>query len=1521
MAKVIPFIVTAVAYYFNVGPLVQSLLTLASAAAVSVYEKHEADAQARNARLASLTDRNFTVRSGIAARAYVLGTVRTGGALMYIETAGTRMEALDSVVAFCDNRAEIVSWFFADEQIPVNVFPGTKFGGTTYEPAVDIFTVTGPTATVSLSFPARPGNDHRDPIHVTWRQGGASGTGAPTLVTPTQVSIGGLPSGSSVLTVSYQTADGSKLLAQFKPGTNTQIVTNWLNYTTPAWDASHALQGVCHGRTLMVWDQNIYQNGAPSVGAALKGHGKDGYPFYDPRDGSNPDTTSNPAIHAGWWMTLPRSLGGMGIPTDWIDWSTIAAAANICDELVTVRNLAGTAYETIARYSCDTVLTTSVSPLDNFRTILSAMIGTYAFTCGKYRVFAGAFRPATVVITDSDVVGDKPISVNTANVADTPPNIVTATFADASQGWVASSPKAVENAAYIAADGTEQPLDLQLNATTDARRCRYLMGVKLEQGRPAFGISLSVTGIGENIGLRDTVQLNLVNRPSYAGRTFEVASTIDNWDGTFDWQLVETKAATFALDPDSYTPITPVVPQDNSYLWSPPDPTGVLIAGSTPTTLPDGTTVSRVVLVWDPIPPLGNTPGASFQLRYRVTGGAWIDAGSVPGDATSTTLTAALQDGEVYQFEIRFVNGIGAMSNWVDAFTQVDGTPLPTPLSLRMSASSLLFRVPETGNALPVSVTLTAVRTGGLTAAASWSTSPSITLGGSGDVRTLAYVDMGSNDAVQVTLTVVQNGVTYVDTQTIVKVHDGASQQPDFTPPPTPTGLAVSAFLFNLVLTWDAPTFTVGRGYDATIVYAAGVPPGGPQPTFVSAVPVGSSSTNAFVYPVPTTGTTVAFWIKHQSKDGARSNSPAGGTNGVQGTTGLIAGVNLAPLLIDAGKLADGSVTATKLAAQAVDATKLASGLQAVTVITGALPGANVGNVIFRTDDGKLYKWNGSTYTAQIAAGDVGGQLSDAQLESISAAKLTGNIQQVNIAPGTIQSPMISAGAITSAQIAADTIVAGNIAANAIGASELAAGSVVAGKIAANAVTAGTISAAAVTAQQIAAGAITTDKLLVTGQGAALNADPACSDPSAWTPYSSSIYQANFAVVTDGVVGNTVMRTPASGPAYMYGIPVVPIDPAKTYRIRGRARSAGANGVIYIGAWGFDANRNIATTPWWAANAASPGAGWTTYEAQFGSSTTNPIDPSVRFMTPATAMNWGGTAGYMEMQDLRIDEVVGSSLIVDGGITATKLAANSIAVGTAAIQTGAIVNAMIGNAAIDSAKVLELQVGKLSGGILGADINVGVGHIVFDNGAVLRAQGVGFGTASQFVDWFGPRPAGGNIGLCSEGSATYYLKIDGTAYFGGALLAGKLFASAQGVLLTSANVCDLGPYSSNGGTITITAGLTFRGVKIYASSALATYNADKGSFANPSATMVLSRSINGGAFVDVQTTGATGTFTSTPPSAVDSAQGNYIQTMGSSFTFVDSNHLAQTREFRLRFSSWVNNSPVTVNTLALTSVE
>src|SRR5690606_1467602 len=53
--------------------------------------------------------------------------------------------------------------------------------------------------------------------------------------------------------------------------------------------------------------------------------------------------------------------------------------------------------------------------------------------------------------------------------------------------------------------------------------------------------------------------------------------------------------------------------------------------------------------------------------------------------------------------------------------------------------------------------------------------------------------------------------------------------------------------------------------------------------------------------------------------------------------------------------------------------------------------------------------------------------------------------------------------------------------------------------------------------------------------------------------------------------------------------------------------------------------------------------------------------------------------------------------------------------------------------------------------------------------STLLAHGTAFGTSNQFVHWYGPRPAGDDIALCSEATALFYIRVDGAMYFGGAV--------------------------------------------------------------------------------------------------------------------------------------------------------
>jgi len=109
--------------------------------------------------------------------------------------------------------------------------------------------------------------------------------------------------------------------------------------------------------------------------------------------------------------------------------------------------------------------------------------------------------------------------------------------------------------------------------------------------------------------------------------------------------------------------------------------------------------------------------------------------------------------------------------------------------------------------------------------------------------------------------------------------------EPDLTPPPTPSGFAVSAAISHVFIEHSAPTYTQGHGHLRTRVYGAIVTPSLPTPVFSNAVEITQFSGTIHSHP-SNPSTTWRLWIKWETNDGVLSVSPAGGTNGLEAITG-----------------------------------------------------------------------------------------------------------------------------------------------------------------------------------------------------------------------------------------------------------------------------------------------------------------------------------------------------------------------------------------------------------------------------------------------------------------------------------------------------------------------------------------------------------------------------------------------------------------------------------------------------------
>lgn len=637
--------------------------------AASQFAQMSAEAKAKRRLQNEIRTRNITIRSGMAPRTVILGTARSSGPIMYAEFVGPQQEFLDSIVAVnAGELASIVGVYIGDEfiaaaditsQAPTTgKYAYTANANTTLE---ESFTVTAATS-VTLAYPP----DGGVVLYVVQ----STGSGQDLVQTPLPgVSVAGsVVSWTGAVTgtviVGYPASVANRPISiQWAMGSASQATTTWAGVSTPKWTSNHRLRGVAYIRTLKLIDHPLFIAGDNGdVGVVAFGP----VGVWDPRSSTYINGTSNPALLAAWFRMQPVVDGGFGVPFAWIDWATVAEAANVCDELISVRKLDNTGYENVKRYECNTRLSLDRTPEDNLRIILDTMAGDFPFTGGFYKCFAGAFRSATVTLTDDDVASEDAISyAPAAGLSVAPPNIVTGNFYDKARNWVKQPAREVENTTYVTADGGQEMVELDLEGVTDERQANYLMGVYLERARPSGAMSLTVTGKGANLALLDTVQLALHGCDELLGKTFEVRRRANQWNGRYPVELREVKSSSFTLDADRFTAAAAVAPPDNDMLFSVAD-VADLTAVEEFVKVPGGLQVSRVRLEWTQHTQAYVLERGSIQVRWRIPGSDWVNEPPVRGSDV-TAYTAPVAPGVAVACQVRAVNGAGAAGAWAGA--------------------------------------------------------------------------------------------------------------------------------------------------------------------------------------------------------------------------------------------------------------------------------------------------------------------------------------------------------------------------------------------------------------------------------------------------------------------------------------------------------------------------------------------------------------------------------------------------------------------------------------------------------------------------------------------------------------------------------------------------------------------------------------------------------------------------------------------------------------------------------------
>lgn len=468
-------------------------------------------------------------------------------------------------------------------------------------------------------------------------------------------------------------------------GTSTQTVDFILNAADPtAFSSDFRLRGWGYLAVQLKYDTNVYTS-VPQITAVMQGA-----KLYDPRlDSTNGGTgthryatpstwtySTNPALCTAWY--LMSSLGGEYDAATEIDWSLVAAAANVCDTLVSIPT------GTQKRYTCNGLLLVTERFEDNLQKCIDSMMGRITWRGGKWRMYAGAWTTPTETLDRSDFIGG--ITFESVQPrAEGRWNGARAYYVDPDRNYqrVECFPRV--SPTYYTADGSEriwveleQPL---CNNEFEAQRKAEFI---LRQSRNGVRIVGKLGPRWQRLALWDTVYLDWAE-VGYNDKTFRVVSYSLNPDGSVDVLLSEETSADWtdlasgeynSISIATFTTTTPV----------PEAPATLNVTGDYNAIQVNWTLVTSST-------PLPNQTSELWEGNSR-----YLDASySLVWEGSGQSVTRPKDTGSYYYYKVRNKIPGGYYSDYVPSTGGTQGSALANPTGAAFAITGLT----SSANAIP----------------------------------------------------------------------------------------------------------------------------------------------------------------------------------------------------------------------------------------------------------------------------------------------------------------------------------------------------------------------------------------------------------------------------------------------------------------------------------------------------------------------------------------------------------------------------------------------------------------------------------------------------------------------------------------------------------------------------------------------------------------------------------------------------------------------------------------------------
>jgi hypothetical protein len=408
----------------------------------------------------------------------------------------------------------------------------------------------------------------------------------------------------------------------------------------PEWTAEHRGRGMAYIYVRFEYNRDAYAGGLPNITAVIRGK-----KVYDPRT-TLTAWSANSALCVRDYIAYENY--GYAATSSEIDDTAFIAAANICDESVTLK-----AGGTQARYECNGYIDTGVAKDGNLEGLLSSCNGVPCYVQGKWQIFAAAYNTPTLYVDDSWLAGA--VSYDKGNARDIF-NAVRGVYVDKDKNYTATDFTPVTNATYLAEDGGyELAQDVQYPFTTNQEAAQRIAKISLERVRQSITVQCLMNFKALQLQPMDSIYLTL-SEFGFVNKVFRVAEMQINWPDGINVTLKEEAANTYDWNNGEATLIDPA-PDTSLQSGLTVQPAGTPVPVESLFTSRAGAGVRvRVTVSWP------ESPDAflrEYSLEYKASAdSAWINYGVV---SASPVVIEDLETGN-YDFRVKAINVLGVSS-------------------------------------------------------------------------------------------------------------------------------------------------------------------------------------------------------------------------------------------------------------------------------------------------------------------------------------------------------------------------------------------------------------------------------------------------------------------------------------------------------------------------------------------------------------------------------------------------------------------------------------------------------------------------------------------------------------------------------------------------------------------------------------------------------------------------------------------------------------------------------------------